>query len=107
MFVLCYDRKLLLKVLMEYSTWLTFHWSLTKITWFSFLVSLPLEINKVAGYRNPLRPVLSLIGPGKFGLWTRWQIFAKNATFQLDKWTRIQRSNFLYFLNKKEDCQVF
>ena len=28
-------------------------------------------------------------GPG-----SKWEIFAKNATFQLDKWTRVQRSNF-------------
>jgi hypothetical protein len=36
----------------------------------------------------------------------RWQIFAKNATIQLDQWTRVQRSNFSYFLNLNEDHLV-
>ena len=34
-------------------------------------------------------------GPG-----SRWQIFAKIATFQLDKWTRVQWRIFYIFLTK-------
>ena len=35
----------------------------------------------------------------KAGPRSRWQNYAKNATFQIAKWTRVQRSNFLYFIN--------
>ena len=63
---------------------------------------------KKKSYRKPLRPVPGPVpkffdeqneflppGPG-----SRWEIFSKNATFQLDKWTWYNDRIFYIFLIK-------